>query len=952
MKKNSGSPKKEQKRRYKKKQSKKRKRSLKRRLAKLAKLQQVLAATQSEKPFSEDTPAADKPLPPPSQGRSPWDVTITSINNPQYFALQQPQLPPKSSDWGAIQLPGSATPLTVGSALYHLPARLQLQPSSCVLVLLSTTPCDPPTKHPSQRQQRLSTLCDPSLAVVISRLPPPRATEHAPPQQSLPHNWPPLSLLHPPSRPLSAAKTFKALTLAVIAVPAGSGKQVPDSDRKDHRSYEAVFIKYLQEIDEFSPPTKSFRKKNYFFGKASRPNKKRFSRKSTGSLKKKRFGLSDSRQPRRYATKIPRLSRAAGKSSLTKRVKLLAPEIKQHSEFVTSVSAAELLMRQQSNLRCSPYEAPLKPDNITIAASRLPQPQQPLPHNGPPLSLSDPPSRPVSAPATLKELTPAVIAGNANGEEQIPDGDEVDIEIYKPIFRRRCCYFREIDEFFQPTKPFRKKAYFSRKVYRPDIRRSSPKSIGSLKKRYSALSDSQQPRRNATKTPRLSRMTRKALLTKRVNFLIPITEQQSDIFITVSATELLTRRPPSVSGTLKELKLAVIAGNTTRGEEDLISDVTKKSANYKIGVRKYFQKIIKSSRTTQHFRKTSGFFKKCNQLHKRRVLLKNTSTLKKQWPSSTAYRKFRCYASKKTRLSRAAGKTLLTKRVKLLAPEIKQRSELVTTVSVAELLMRQQSSCLGIPHVTVPLKPEKLADNATETKQLPFDDKEDWESSYKPVSRIHYCIHNELSHTTLTDLNPSDSSDTDSDHFTQVSPAAGAMKQELSVACSSVEKPAKPVYPAALAAHLPNAERIFSVRAAKYCFRTYYGLTKTTPGPEWEFREAEKLYRRITKNLPEIKQHCLDEFGCVPETFLCELSTLAAQYEQPGLTRQEEVLKDMLHHLPEHLADFNQLVQSLATSGTRAPGALDSPAAPPGEMVIPLLLAPYLERDNSLNNNY
>lgn len=417
------------------------------------------------------------------------------------------------------------------------------------------------------------------------------------------------------------------------------------------------------------------------------------------------------------------------------------------------------------------------------------------------------------------------------------------------------------------------------------------------------------------------------------------------------------------------------------------ADNRKKSVNYQKISMKYLKKTkIKLSKDTKNFSKKSSFISKAYRPNKRRFVRRSIGFLIEQRPVLSGSRQLKCYATKPHRLSRVSGKTLFP--VKLLVPVTKQHSELFTPVAAAELLTRQQVS-LGYSPIETPFKPAKppaITDSAIGEEPLPFDGEEQ-RVHYKFIVRgplpatkqlrqyaelfsdKAYFIRKDyqanklivgqpdektidLSQHRLTEVQSSNSSAPDGDQMIPVSPAAGPMRRDPSVEHSPAEQPLNFIYPAVIADQLMNEALIFDQAAAKDYFRKIFGLRKTTSGSEWAFREAERLFIHLSECLPELKQACLEECGAVPEELFSAVSTELAQYVKPSLNEEDYVISDLLHEFSEHMADFDQLIQSLAATDPTAPGALEPPAGPPCEVVTTSLLVPHPERDHSFNNDY
>lgn len=207
MKKNTGVPKKSPRKRHKRKRLKNRKRSLRQRLARLSTTRQDLAAIRpatSGQPVVEPEP--EKSLPTPTRGRALWEVTINSVDAPQFFGLQQP---PKIPDLVTIRLPRPATPITVDDAVYR--HSLALQPSTWVLVLPMAKPGVPtPELTTTTKILRLPLASlRPPLTIVLPRSQPPSPPEQSPEQPRRPQNWPSPPGLPPSARPVPQGRDFK-----------------------------------------------------------------------------------------------------------------------------------------------------------------------------------------------------------------------------------------------------------------------------------------------------------------------------------------------------------------------------------------------------------------------------------------------------------------------------------------------------------------------------------------------------------------------------------------------------------------------------------------------------------------------------------------------------------------------------------------------------------------------
>ncbi|WP_253306052.1 hypothetical protein [unidentified bacterial endosymbiont] len=443
MKKSTGVPKKSPRKRHKKKRLKNRKRSLRQRLARLSTTQQALAAI---RPATSGLPAAEsepeRSLPTPARGRPLWEVTVNSVDAPQFFGLQQL---PKISDLVTIRLPRPATPPTVDAVYRHSWA---LQPSSWGVVLSRTKPCEPPPELTTRPLRLPLAFLSPPLTIVMPHWPPSKPPPEQPPEQPRTQNEPSLPGLPPSGRSVRKVGSLKELTLAVVADNASREEQAPAGNRENSVPYEVVFIRHSRRMKQLRKTTEPFKKKSCFVKKFYRPDKNRLSRKSIGSSKRERLGLSGSHQPRRHAMKTPLLSRAAGKGLLIKPVKLLVPIIKQHSELFTPVAAAELRMRQPSSLSYSAIKMHLKPEKT------------------------------------------AFITDNATREEQLPADDREDNVHYTLIVR----------EPLPVTEPLRKyaalfsdKAYFVRKESRANkliVRKQDEKAIDVSQHRLTELQSS------------------------------------------------------------------------------------------------------------------------------------------------------------------------------------------------------------------------------------------------------------------------------------------------------------------------------------------------------------------------------------------------------------------------------------------------------------------------------
>jgi hypothetical protein len=367
---------------------------------------------------------------------------------------------------------------------------------------------------------------------------------------------------------------------------------------------------------------------------------------------------------------------------------------------------------------------------------------------------------------------------------------------------------------------------------------------------------------------------------------------------------------------LQALAQTVIANGVSRVRH-LSFDHKWKNAYYE---KVFFEKPLKAEylkKYTKQFRKKIGFIRKRGSHHKKQLSKKIIGSLQKQRPGLSIHRQLQGYAKQTPRLLRAAAKALLTKRFKLLAPEIKKRSQLFTQVPVAELLRRQASSFLRYPPNELPLKsgqPTFVTDNTTREKLLPVGNREG-STFCKPIS-VTYDWHEILL---------------------------------LNRATFNEEQ----TYPAVIADQLPKAGEVFDKEAAKQEFRELYGFTKTTPGPKWEFRRAERLFVRLKKRLPKTKQALLEQFGGVPEVCFHDMAAEIDRLNQLGLTEQDYMIREMWCAFSECLADFNQLVQNLASAGLLETVALSRSNTPLHQGVASHHLPPpSKQQDNSLNHDH
>lgn len=450
----------------------------------------------------------------------------------------------------------------------------------------------------------------------------------------------------------------------------------------------------------------------------------------------------------------------------------------------------------------------------------------------------------------------------------------------------------------------------------------------------------------------------------------------------------LSARPVRKVGSLKYLKPTVIADDASSALQIASRDYTGSVDNKFVFIKRLQETKVELSQPTKQSRKKVVFVRKAYKPDKRRFSSKSIGSLRNQRTGLSSSHQPSRYATKTPRLSRAAGKGLSTKPVKLLVPIIKQHSELFTPVAAAELRMRQPSS-LSYSAIKMHLKPEKTAlitDNATREEQLPADDREDNVHytfivreplpATKPLRQYAKLFSDEayfvrknsqanklivrkqdeeaidVSQHRLTELQSSKSSAADGDQMIPVSPAAEPMRQDPSVEHSPAEQPFNFIYPAVITDQLMNESLIFDQGAAKDHFREFFRSRQTTSGSEWEFCEAESLFIHLSERLPELKQVCLEEFWAVPEQLFCLISAEVAQYVKPSSTEQDDVISDLLHELSEHMADFDRLIQSLAAAGPTAPGVVEPPAGPPCEVVTTSLLVPHPARDHSFNSDY
>lgn len=156
-----------------------------------------------------------------------------------------------------------------------------------------------------------------------------------------------------------------------------------------------------------------------------------------------------------------------------------------------------------------------------------------------------------------------------------------------------------------------------------------------------------------------------------------------------------------------------------------------------------------------------------------------------------------------------------------------------------------------------------------------------------------------------------------------------------------------------IADQLPKSGEVFDKEAAKQEFREIFGFTQTTPGPEWEFRRVEQLFVSLKKRLPKTKQALLEQFGGVPEVCFHDMAAEIDRLNQPGLTQQDYMIREMWRAFSECLADFNQLVQSLASAALLETGALPRwNVSLHGGVATSPLNHSHPKQDNSLNHGH